>query len=234
MVWNSFQTVHNYSQMLNKISLYTFLFSLLAFYILSKQIEPIHDFLFQYPTKIEVYSIPLPLGLFLAAFAVAFIARIIKLHDRVSDCLGIRRRFDVKYIIMVMADSLGVSLSKAQTARLKIARDRIMRDVFYRYASSTESRAHIDPHDVTMAMDQWAWFWIIVEAQTVIILSAIVLLFAKKMFVVFILVVISVPISAVLLIYIWRKCKEYAQIEIQQILDDDTRKREIRDKINAI
>jgi hypothetical protein len=43
-------------------------------------------------------------------------------------------------------------------------RDSLMRDVFYRFASSKSDNPVVDKHDIEHALNAWAWFWAFVEA----------------------------------------------------------------------
>src|SRR5207249_3941140 len=116
----------------------------------------------------------------LPAFLVALLFRIFKMHDRLSDVFGIRKRFDLDEILAPLSKGAGVPFTKPMRARATSRRDSLMASVFYAYASGTEGKAKIDPHLVTMALDQWSWFWILAEAVFVMVATGVALLIAGR------------------------------------------------------
>ena len=97
----------------------------------------------------------------------------IHLHNVISSALGIRRRFDMKYIVTPIAHKVGVTLSLEQRRRVEENRSEVMRSIFYRYASSTSEKALVDRHDIHHALDNWSYVWICIEG---LFLAVIVLL----------------------------------------------------------
>jgi hypothetical protein len=50
---------------------------------------------------------------------------------------------------------------------------------FYKYASST--KPELDPHTITLALDNWSWYWILLEAISLGVPTAAVLFaFGKR------------------------------------------------------
>ena len=98
------------------------------------------------------------------AFAIALLTHMFQLHDRISDLLGIRRRFDLKSILIPLALLVGVDVSKDKEAKIWGKRDALMRSVFYKYASSRDDKPLVDKHDIEQALNAWSWFWVFVEA----------------------------------------------------------------------
>jgi hypothetical protein len=71
------------------------------------------------------------------AFAVAIVAFVTQLHDRISDLFRIRANFDRDKILLPLAKLVGAKLTPQQIARIdNNARHRLMREVFYPYTSS--------------------------------------------------------------------------------------------------
>jgi hypothetical protein len=215
---NPFDTVSSYSAMLNKIAVFTFFVALGVLAVFVWQVPAAASILpglnFKIPdTEIEVRG-----SVFIGALIVAFIFRIFKIHDRISDLFGIRQRFDIFSILVPMASASGVSLSLAQQEKLPTKRHQLMRGVFYRYASSSESKSVIDPHSVTMALDQWSWYWICVEGICVTALGSVAFAFWSQYKTAFYLLVIDL-----LVIWLLQGLKElsrrYARDEIRQILE---------------
>ena len=106
------------------------------------------------------------------ALLVALFTRAVKLHDLVSDVLGIRRRFDCNYILFPLAALVGENLSSRQKEAATAARSNLMRQVFYRYASSRADSPLVDKHEIEYALDQWSWFWVCVEAIVLCVLAS--------------------------------------------------------------
>ena len=69
----------------------------------------------------------------------ALFSRIIKLHDKVSDLLGLRRVIDTQWILLPLAAGIGLHLDAAELRQLKQARRDAMYRVFYPYGAITES-----------------------------------------------------------------------------------------------
>lgn len=168
MSLNPFLTVKSYSEMLTKVATWTFFVSLAVTVVLRVRWPLIDAGLGTLSPQIPVAGVELPLGTLAPAFVMALISRVVKLHDRLSDLLGIRRRFDRQEILLPLAAMSGAILTPTQVERIDAARNNLMGQIFYAYASSDPSKSKIDPHYVTMALDQWSWYWILLEALFVI------------------------------------------------------------------
>lgn len=218
MSLNPFSAVSDYSSMLAKIALSTFVVALGAVALLRWQIADIDSFLKTFSVSIPLTSgFNLPLGTLLPAFLFAIASRTVKLHNVVSDILGIRRRFDVESVLLPLAAATGTKLSTAQIQDLCKKRIGLMSKVFYQYVSSTPEKAKIDKHHITMALDQWAWYWMLVEANVVILVASVIFFVANEpkwtveLLALFLMVLL-------LLIYLKARCAVYARTEIDEIL----------------
>jgi SAM-dependent methyltransferase len=109
------------------------------------------------------YDVVNPVGI-LIAFFVAVLTHAFQFHDRISDVLGIRRRFDCRSILVPLAQRVGVVVTKDKEVKIAENRDELMRAVFYKYASSRDEEALVDKHDIEHALTAWSWFWVPVEA----------------------------------------------------------------------
>jgi|HubBroStandDraft_1064217.scaffolds.fasta_scaffold43578_3 hypothetical protein len=101
---------------------------------------------------------------FVIAVAIASLSYIFQLHDQISNVLGIRRRFDRNRILVPLANRVGVSMTNEKKAKIADCRDRLMRAVFYKYASSRSDSPLVDKHDIEQALSAWSWFWAFIEA----------------------------------------------------------------------
>lgn len=217
MSLNPFATVKSYSEILTKIATWTFFVSLAVTVVLRLRWPLIDTALGMLSPKIPIAGVELPLGTLAPAFAMALISRVTKLHDRLSDVLGIRRRFDRQEILLPLAAMSGAMLTPAQLERIDAERNNLMGQVYYAYASSDPSKSKIDPHYVTMALDQWSWYWILLEALFIIGCGGAVLYLIGDHIVggaAAWLVVIGLGV----LQWIRSSCRGYAADEIREIL----------------
>ena len=100
------------------------------------------------------------------AFGVAILTHMFQFHDRISDVLGIRRRFDREAILIPLFQRVGLTITQDKASEIRKHRDELMRAVFYRYASSRAESPLVDKHDIEHALNAWSWFWVCVEAVT--------------------------------------------------------------------
>lgn len=103
-----------------------------------------------------------PSGLIIALF-VGLITYIAHFHDRISDVLKIRARFEIKHIFVPLAELVGHPLSKSEIDVISREQNRFMRRVFYKYTSSMSDKPLVDKHDIVQALDAWSWFWVGLE-----------------------------------------------------------------------
>jgi hypothetical protein len=229
----AFFAITDYSSMLNRIGWATFGAWLVAITALNQLFEPVHRQLSQLAVKVPHIELQVPAGVLLAAGGLAVLCRAIKFHDRLSDLFGIRSRFDVEEILLPLAAAAGVSLSLNQQAEVEKKRRELMGKVFYSYASSTPDKSVIDRHNVTMALDQWSWYWIVLEAAAVAFATAV---FAACLggFALGFWLVLGILASVWLLQYLRSRSVRYARDQLKQILEDDTRKEAIARVFRAL
>jgi hypothetical protein len=226
-----FERISNYTKMLIRISVSTFFVSLGMVALLRWRIPPADALLSGLPLTVKMQDLAIPLATVVVAGVVAVTFRIFRLHDRLSDVFGIRARFDIANIIFPLAAGSNANLSVSRMEGIRSGRVRIMRDVFYKYASST--KPVIDGHLVEDALDHWGWYWCFLEAMCLFLLGALVsagfshwrlcsaLLFGCG--VLFLLVFLNS-----------RLCAQAAQREVEAILADGARRDEIGETFRAI
>lgn len=233
MSWKPFASVGDYPTMLNKIATFNFGASILAIMLIRSQIQAVEDALAPFNITVPVLGIPLPLGTILPAFGVAFLSRALKLHDRLSDLFRIRQRFDVVAILLPLAAATGGIANAGVVRKIKTKREDLMYATFYKYASSTPGKAVIDSHYITMALDQWTWYWILLEAATLATLCALALFVAGQYWIAALLLM-GVLAAAWLLQFIRYYCAEYALQQVEQILSDPARQQAIGAEFSAL
>jgi hypothetical protein len=234
MSLNPLAQVKDYPSMLNRIFLFTTLSASVATWLLRKHFVWLDDLL-----KFMDINVDLPLvkevklfGYLLPGVAVGFIARTVRLHDRLSDILKIRRRFDVEEIILPLAKGSGFPVGTLSMDQLRESRSRLMPRIFYRYASSTDPK--IDRHLIYEALDWWSWYWVVVESVAVFIPTGIALLFSEPTWHGWILIGACLVVSIVALPFFRSHCARYARAEVQEILADNTRKSEVNQEFRAL
>jgi hypothetical protein len=174
-------TPTTYKELLKKLALFLFLETLVSMFFL-RDIGAVDKAL----TALESYgrlgaavtSIPyfdkINIAGIVISAVVAFGSYAAQLHDRISDLFRIRRRFDRNYILLPLAALVGAKLTQTQIERLDIHRDAIMRDAFYKFASSRADTTVVDKHDIEHAVGAWSWYWVLIEGSALFIACAAV------------------------------------------------------------
>ena len=217
MGFNPFATVDDYPGMLNKISTFTFAGSILGIWLLRGEFATLNALLAPLSIPIPLQSgLSIPFGTVLPAFVIAFLSRVFKFHDRLSDLLLIRHRFDISAILFPLAIACGAHLTVDQIRQIKRRREDLMYRVFYKYASSTPGKAVIDKHYITMALDQWCWYWIVLELSALAFLIAVPSFIAGKHLLAS-LFLAGVLGSAGVLQLIRNLCLDYALQQVEEI-----------------
>lgn len=234
MGFNPFATVDDYPGMLNKISTFTFGASILGLWLLRAEFATLDALLAPLNLSIPLLSgLSIPLGTLLPAFVVAFLSRVFKFHDRLSDLFRIRHRFDVSAILFPLAKVCGANLSADQIRQVKKRREDLMYRVFYRYASSSPDKAIIEKHYITMALDQWCWYWIVLELCALAFFLALVFLIAQR-YLLAGLFLAGVLVSVGLLQLIRKLCVGYAKQEVAEIAATPERRLAIAEEFRAL
>jgi len=234
MEFNLFKSVGDYSAMIAKIAISTFVAALFSVVLLRLQFAALDELLSPLSISISLtYGITLPLGTVLPALIVALASRVFKLHDRISDLFHIRKRFDVGEILFPLAIGSGANLTGDQIRRIKNERRSLMYKVFYKYASGTKEKAVIDSHYITMALDQWCWYWIVLEMTVLAFLLGAVFFSTTRYFLAAVFFA-GVLLALVILLLIRNECAKYAMQEVEAILEQAERKHEVAEAFRAL
>jgi hypothetical protein len=232
---NLFKPSKDYGDVLNKVGWTTFFVVLILTVIIRFNIPPINDVLIGLEGSLTINFLdnvfsPLSLGL---PALLAIIARTIKLHDRLSDLLRIRKNFEVNYILKPLCEDLDFNINLKHEKKLFVQRRPLMYKVFYPYATSTEGEQKIDRHMIMMALDQWSFFWFLEEASLFLIISIILHLcfqsWLSGLILVFILIILFF-----LMRFSYKKSIGYARDQLDMILSDLKRKEEVRRNLHDI
>jgi hypothetical protein len=167
------------------------------------------------------------------ALLVALISHVTHLHDRISDLLGIRHRFDIAHILRPLAHRVGVNLTTPKLNKISSNRDHVMRDVFYRFASSRAENTVVDKHDIEHALAQWSWFWALIEGIVYVGTASIVAFISGGSDLgVWLALIVSVLIS--LSVFQYYRLPRYATPQIEAIASDHNAALHVRAKFDAL
>jgi hypothetical protein len=159
----------NYSEMLWKIALADFWLSLACTFVarydpwingLFSRLEHLPGFK-EFATAIKAPEVNI--GGFAIALLVLIFSRVTRFHDRISDIFKIRARFDRANILLPLAVMSGAQMTARQVTNLKRDRHPLMRETFYKYASSRSDHPLVDKHDIESALEAWHMYWVALE-----------------------------------------------------------------------
>jgi hypothetical protein len=227
----AFNAPKDYPEMLNKIGISTFVVALILAGVVAQANAKVGALLSWGALKIPVFSVNLP-PLFVGLCGlIAVIFRAVKLHDRISDLFRIREDFDLHEILTPLAGGVGLATPLPRLQGFRRIRDHLMNTVFYRYAGSSSPK--ISQHYITMALDTWTWFWILTEMEVLALFAVLLLLFSRA-FVHAAAVLGAMWLCLLAMGVLRRSCAHHAHIEVEQILEDESRHREIRAAFDAV
>lgn len=229
---NPLSKVTDYQSMLRRIFVFTTIAGCVAVWLLRRESSWINNTLSQLDIKVDLPFVKEVnwLGYVLPAIIFAIVAYSIRLHDLLSDALRVRYFFDTRYIIRPMALKVGVL--EDQVPRLYSRRSELMKDVFYRYASST--KPVIDTHNIHEALDNWAWVWVLLEAWFVFMVCGIALCCLGSIKVGLCVLAIATGVVVMLSPIYLHRCVKYAKAQVDDILSDAERRKAVSSKLNAI
>jgi len=164
----------SYGEMLNKIGIFTFLSALGLTLVVAYFVPAVHRSLNSEPTTVEILTLKIPLLFVVAPAIIALLARIFRLHDKMSDLFGLRARFDLYRILIPLCGSLQISVDKDFRDKLSSRRETAMERTYYAYASFEDPK--ISKALVLSAIDLWTWYWILVESCVLLGIGGVVLL----------------------------------------------------------
>jgi hypothetical protein len=217
--------------MLNKIGAFTFLEALVLSWYAARASNSIASVLDAYKLSVKVFSIEFPFLYVLAAGAIALAARIPKLHNKISDLLGIRQTFDVYRILIPLAGAVGIPVDKSFRDTLKDKRKHAMQRTFYRYASFEEPK--ISKALVLSAIDTWTWYWILNELLCLLCIAAGILLVFRAFDAASLLLALLF-ILTLLFSTVYRVCGKSADHQIEELISDPERVRELQEEFGRL
>ncbi len=219
----------SYSDMLERIFIFTLGNGIICTIYLGVSLPWIKNLLDSFRREVDIGPFT---GLKVLYAAIPFIfsllSRIFKLHDRISDLLRLRLRFDTRHILIPLAQGVGSDVNSEQ---IKKSRNDLMYKVFYPYAGFKDPV--IDAQLVRTALDNWGWLWVEVEAWFLWVLTSLIFLTTQKRMQS--LICLGVALVLICLgLYQYIMCIKSAKAEINAILDDNKRKKEILERFSVL
>ena len=224
-----FESIDNYSKMIEKISKAVFVFSLLLLYCISCVNNEFKDFMetISFGATYEIFGVELNLALFYLPIIMGLLEHVFKIHDKVSDLFKIRKTYD-KYVIingLIKKTSANASVKKCNGKMIS----KLMSKTFYQFASSTDPQ--IDSHYVTMALNEWCWFWIMLDTGLLLLALGVIFLVLNWSWIHFLSVILGFLFFCFVLLLIMLQTINYTNKEISAILSDEDRRVKIKKEI---
>jgi len=212
----------SYSDMLERIFFFTFGTGVFCVFYLSISSPAVKSILDSLAIEAEIGWIKGLKALYVVIpLIVAIFSRIIRLHDKISDVLLIRHRFDTKHILLPLSRKVGSCVGPDVIKKNRVD---MMYKLFYPYAGFKDPS--IDAQLVRSALDNWGWFWVELEAICLFLVTgSIFLIMGKTTQLIFSFVV------ALLLIAVsfgqYKTCIRTATAEVNAIVSDENRNQKI-------
>lgn len=226
-----FESPKNYPEMLKKIAWSMFFIVLIGLTILAQCTKTFSEFMksISFGIQYEKDGLKLYLSYIYIPLIFALLENIFKLHDKISDVFRIRYRFD-KFVIINEYLREFVMMQKIKNVD-RNNRRKIMNEIFYQYAGY--SNPVIDSHLIYMALGAWSWYWIIIDTMLVIGVIGALMLFKEYSKIKF-LIILALLLFLYIISFILKKsqCKKYAVQEVEYILKNKKRRKEISRYLN--
>lgn len=232
-------SVENYKELLGKLAWYALFVGIVCAVVLRSNVGQID----QFAAKVDIVfpadlneMLPfssIPFGTLLPGLLAAGLSHVFKLHDKLSSLLYIRYDFDIRWIMVPMAALSSAKMTTEKMEKLGSQRHAIMKDVFYKYASSSAGRQVIDPHTITQALTNWSWFWCCLESCAFLIVTCITLIiFGKWQAATWILLICFLLIIVMRLLR--AESSKSATAQVEEILNDPDRRSQIKARFDAL
>jgi hypothetical protein len=226
MAINPLAPVTDYQSTLNRIFWFTSAAALWAVWLLRSEIPAIDAVLGRLDQSGANKLLPIDAGYLLPAVTVGLISRIFRIHSQLGHWLGVRERFDIDVILSELGRQVDIDVEAVPEAEWSAHRHELMRKAFYQFASSKSPQ--IDEHLIHQALDLWSWFWIVLEASVLFVLTSFGLLSAGVYETGLVTFGGAILIAAVGLPAIRLQCKRYAIAQVRAILANPAREALVR------
>lgn len=234
MPLNPLAPVVDYQSMLNRIFWFTSVSALGCVYLLRLHVTALDAWLGRVDLSVAWGdgTLPTRAGYLLPALAVGIASRIYRLHARLSDWLGLRECFDIDVIIAEFADGLDIDPRHVLPEQWRKTRHAIMRKAFYPYVSG--AKPEVDSQLIQQALDAWSWFWVGLEATTLVTATGFSLIACSQTSVGLQTLAGAMAFAVFGLPSLRSQCKRYAIAQVRAILADPTRAAVARDALGVV
>lgn len=217
-----FERPKDYSEMLNKIATFTWIEAILLTFLVGHYVPYVNTALTSLKVPVKVLEVEAPVLYVVPGTVIAILARVFRLHDRISEVFKIRERFDVFNILRPLSNAVDSSIP---IITLKENRNFAMRKVFYAYASFDEPK--ISKASVLSAIDTWTWYWVLLELDFLLIVTAVVFAYFEVLKPAIYILVAGV-VGSLTFLTVFRVAGRKAQRQIDEITSDSEKVEEIR------
>jgi len=169
-----FERPSNYSEMLNKIGLFTSIEAILLTILVGYSVPNVNAALGYFQIPVKIYEVNIPILYVVPGIAIAVVMRITRAHNLLSDVFRIRARFDLFRILIPLALAVG---SHIKLDDLEKERKLAMARTFYPYASFNEPA--ISKELVLSSIDSWTWYWVLLELVFLLGLTSVTLIWFR-------------------------------------------------------
>ena len=226
-----FLSVKNFQEMLIKLTFWHFIAALFCFYLLNKEVQFFTDVFDGLIITLWKIKFPVLLVIFAIVWA-GFFSHVLKLHDRISDVFGIRSRYDQKYILLPLANGILDRPSKELKLKIKSQRHNAMSNMFYKFASSTDTEPLVGKHNIHQALTTFSWYWLLLEITFTSFVTGITILIFNCQF-----SFLAFGLSGFCLLLsflIIPELHKYTNSQIQRIIENNEASKSVRDYLNAL
>lgn len=213
-----------YATVLNQIGLYTFSVMCVCVWLADSWAPAL--FVSAGPQiELEWLKITLPAYPLGVCVFLALVFRLIKLHDRISDLFGIRKRYDYEHVIRPLFVGSKPNAAFPSPEMIHANRSTIMRRTFYVYTQNSGDEV-IDGHFIEMVWESLRWFWVVLEAIAVLFAFTFLCLVFGEMSAALKFALILIPAGA-LFVVAEKHCIRQTNNEVSEILSNPSRRSKI-------
>lgn len=227
-----FEQPKTYSDMLSRIFKSTLFIGTICTFILGRYSKEINELITSSTIEWDIGPITLPILSVLIPLIIALFSRIICLHDKISNLFKIREKFDINHILIPLARGVNHKIDNEFYSKTITERHRLMRDTFYKYAPNVD-KAVINSQHVATALDRWAWFWCFIEAIPILLVSAVISGLMIGLFLTLFFIIAALMFLAFSYL-LHKSCIQATNIEVEDILQDNLRKKQIKEVFHAL
>lgn len=230
MALNPLAPITDYQSTLNRIFWFTTAAALGAVWLLRHYLPAVEEALSRVDFELQTGAgklLPMPGGYLIPAVAVGLMSRIFRIHSQIGHWLGIRERFEIDVILKELAMRVGVDVDLIPEEQWVEQRYDLMRNGFYHFANTRAPQ--IDEHLILQALDLWSWFWIVLEAAFVFVVTGLVLVALQVHEPGLMTFGGALVVGVIGLPAIRFQCKLYAIAQVRAILADPAREAMVRE-----